>query len=61
MKAVISNDEVYVAFVNGNNKVTPKTASTIPKLELCCATETVLAAQKTYYALKTEPDEVFLE
>ena len=44
LRAIAEDNEIHISFVMGNSKVSPKAATTIPKLELCAAVEATKAA-----------------
>ena len=48
IRAMYPNNNVHVSFVFGNSKVAPRSANTIPRLELCAA---VKAAQSARYVV----------
>ena len=56
LRSVNEKDQVHVAFVSAGNKLTPKSATSIPRLELCAALETSNASKDVFEALERKPD-----
>ena len=56
---VSTTGKVELSFVRGESKVSPRAATTIPRLELCAAAEAVLSARRIISQLKTPPAEVY--
>ena len=55
------NDQghISVAFVSGSSKVSPRSATSIPRLELCAATDAAKSAVNIVLELRTAVDQVF--
>ena len=56
LRSVNENGRVHVAFVTAGNKVTPKSATSLPRLELCASLETANAGISIYNAFERKPD-----
>ena len=54
LRCVNENQDVSVAFIQGTSKVSPRTADTIPRLELCAAMDTVHSALKVIEEIDVE-------
>jgi hypothetical protein len=50
---------IHVAFLIGSSKVAPRTATTIPRMELNAALEAALVVRTTVNDLRRKPDQVF--
>lgn len=53
-------DKVHVAFVTANSKVSPRAATSIPRLELCAALEATQASTELIFELASKPTSVTL-
>ena len=53
-------DQIHVSLVTANSKVTPRTANTVPRLELCAALDAAVSAKETAKALDIVHDHTFL-
>ena len=56
VRSIYADDSVYVSFLFANSKVAPRSANTMPRLELCAAVE---AAQSASYIMAELPKLVF--
>ena len=52
-----SSDSIHVAFVYGESKVSPRQATSIPRLELCAAVEAAQSAYRISQELSNKPHE----
>ena len=59
MRSINEINEVHVAFIHAASKVSPRSATTIPRLELCAALEAARCASTLYMELSTKPKDVF--
>ena len=60
MRSINVHKEVHVSFVTGSSKVSPRCATTVPRLELCAAMEAAKSTTALISELKTKPDELFM-
>lgn len=59
VRSVDTLGKVHVCFVEGSSRITPRAATTIPRLELCAAVEAVKGAFKIIKELSRKPDSVY--
>ena len=55
-----STGGVHVSFITASSRVTPRSATTIPRLEICAAVEASLCAAPLVHELKHNPSNIFL-
>ena len=60
LRTISEGGSVHVAFVNANSKVAPRSATSIPRMELNAAVEAAVNASMLIREMKHKPDEVFL-
>ncbi len=58
LRSISRDGKVHVAFVGASSKVAPRSATSIPRLELNSALECALAVQSVVNALDRKPDKV---
>ena len=59
LRSVSSNGKVHVAFVTSGSRVAPRSATSIPRLELCAAAEAIKAALSVLSELECKPYKSF--
>ena len=60
IRSINNEGKSHVAFVTAASKVSPKSASTIPRMELCAAVEAARVASSTCLELENKPDRLFM-
>ena len=53
-------DRVHVGLVAANSKITPRSANSVPRLELCAALDASIAAKEVATALGIESSRIFM-
>ena len=59
MRSFNVKGDVHVAFVTASSKLTPKAATTIPRLELCATLEATRCVSYLLVELRRKPDDTF--
>lgn len=59
LKSTNCEGETYVSFLHGASKLAPRSAVSIPRLELCAALDAALNAQQIIRKLAPKPESVF--
>ena len=54
-----ADNNVHVSFVEGNSRVAPRAATTMPRLELCAAVEASYSSHKIMKEFSRKPDSVY--
>ena len=60
MRTLTSDGQVHVVFVAASSKITPKAATTVPRLELCGALEATRFLSNVLKDLRRKPDKVYM-
>ena len=59
LRSISSDNDVHVSLVSSGSHVAPRSATSIPRLELCAAAETSKAAAAMVTELETKPSKIY--
>ena len=59
LKSIANDNKIHVSLVTGGSKVAPRSATSIPRMELCAAVEAVTTASSVLNILKYKPCDTF--